>query len=48
MTNEYKIFLKEMEIERLFNVTPRAETMFKYVLARLRREIKQLKEEQQQ
>lgn len=47
MTNEYRIFLKEKEIERLFEVTPRAESIFKYVLARIRREIKQLKEEQQ-
>lgn len=47
MTNEYRIFLKEKEIERLFEVTPRAESIFKYVLARIRREIKQLKDEQQ-
>lgn len=42
---ELAILRKEHEIAELFQVTPRAETIFKHKLARLRREIKQLQDE---
>lgn len=43
--NRLAILRKENEIAELFKVTPRAESVFKLKLARLRRELKQLQDE---
>lgn len=41
---ELAILRKENEIAELFKVTPRAETIFNRKLARLRRELNELKQ----